>query len=57
MGHDIEEAYDALYPLGIDCFGHNCGEITPEELAILMAPLAKGRKFRCLRSPMPVYRG
>lgn len=41
MGHSLAECYDALLPLGIDCFGHNCGEIIPEDLAKLMSPLVK----------------
>ncbi len=51
MGHSIEESYDALVPLGVDCFGHNCGEITPEDLAILMTPLVKRAKIPLFAIP------
>ena len=41
MGDTPEACYDALLPLGIDCLGHNCGEIDFYTLGDLLAPLVK----------------
>lgn len=41
MGDTPEACYDALLPLGIDCLGHNCGEIDFYTLGDLLEPLAK----------------
>ncbi len=51
MGHGLEESYHKLLPLDISCFGHNCGEITPEDLAVLMEPLAKTAKIPLCACP------
>ncbi len=40
-----------LLPLGIDAFGHNCGEISAADLAVLMAPLAKRAEIPLLAIP------
>lgn len=41
MGETPEQCYNELMPLGIDTFGHNCGEIDCFTLGDLFAPLAK----------------
>ena len=41
MGETPEQCYDELMPLGIDVFGHNCGEIDCFTLGDLFEPLAK----------------
>ncbi len=41
MGDTPEKAYRELLPLGIDAFGHNCGDIDFVSLGDLLAPLAE----------------
>lgn len=41
MGDTPEACYDALLPLGIDCMGHNCGEIDSFTLGDLLEPVVK----------------
>lgn len=41
MGDTPEACYDALLPLGIDCLGHNCGEIDFYTLGDLLEPVVK----------------
>lgn len=41
MGDSAQTAYEELLPLGIDIFGHNCGEIDPVALGDVLGPLAE----------------
>lgn len=41
MGDTPEKAYEELLPLGIDVFGHNCGDIDFYSIGDLLAPLAQ----------------
>ena len=41
MGDTPERCYEELLPLGIDVFGHNCGEIDAYTLGDLLAPVAE----------------
>lgn len=41
MGDSLAKSYEELLPLGVDVFGHNCGEIDLISLADILEPLAK----------------
>lgn len=45
MGDTPEKAYQELLPLGIDVFGHNCGDIDFISLGDLLLPLAQKAKI------------
>ncbi|MEE0775835.1 MAG: homocysteine S-methyltransferase family protein [Bacillota bacterium] len=51
MGESLEQAYETLMPLGIESLGHNCGDISAERLAELMAPLAAKAEIPLIACP------
>lgn len=51
MGETLEQAYETLMPLGIESLGHNCGDISAERLAELMAPLAASAEIPLIACP------
>lgn len=51
MGDTPEKCYDTLKPLGIDVFGHNCGEIDSYTLGDLLAPLAAREELPIIACP------
>ncbi|MEG0874877.1 MAG: homocysteine S-methyltransferase family protein [Clostridiales bacterium] len=56
MGLRLEKAYEELMPLGIQCLGHNCGDIDAVTLGDIMAPLVKSFKIpimACINAGLP----
>ncbi len=51
MGNTPQQCYDALYPMGIDVFGHNCGEIDAFSLGDLFSDLAKKTEIPLVALP------
>lgn len=51
MGYSLEQAYEMLMPLGIQCIGHNCGNIDAFTLGDILAPLVKAFDIPLMACP------